>query len=105
MATDVGAKSDEDSYLPLSALNDLLFCERRCALHRIEQVWIDNPHTLEGVHHHRRADQPLEESSKAGRVAHGVLLWSERLRLVGKADIVEFHRLPDGGEVPFPVEY
>ena len=31
-----------DDYPPLSALNDLLFCERRCALHRIEQVWVDN---------------------------------------------------------------
>ena len=30
----------DDYYLPISALNDLLFCERRCALHRIEQVWV-----------------------------------------------------------------
>jgi len=27
-----------DDYQPI-ALNDLLFCERRCALHRIEGVW------------------------------------------------------------------
>jgi len=24
-------------------LNDLLFCARRCAMHRIEQVWVDKP--------------------------------------------------------------
>ena len=31
----------EDDFLPIRALNDLLFCERRCALHRLEQVWVD----------------------------------------------------------------
>ena len=32
-------------------------------------------------------------------------LRSERLRLIGKADVVEFHPGADGGDVPFPVEY
>ena len=32
----------EDDYLPLSYLNDLLFCERRAALHLNEQIWKDN---------------------------------------------------------------
>ncbi len=27
------------------------------------------------------------------------------LRLIGKADVVEFHRQPDGSWLPFPVEY
>ena len=29
---------DDADFHPISGLNDLLFCERRCALHRIEQV-------------------------------------------------------------------
>src|SRR6266498_2086646 len=81
----------DDDFLPLSALNDLLFCERRCALHRIEQIWVDNVFTLEGTHQHRRADKPMAESPRGVRCVHGVLLKSTRLRLSGKADIVEFH--------------
>ena len=96
---------DTDDYLPLSALNDLLFCPRRCAMHRIEQVWVENIFTLEGTHGHRRADRHGHEAPHGVRTAHGVLLKSTRLRLSGKADIIEFHPGPDGTEVPFPVEY
>ncbi len=39
----------EDDYLPLRNLNDLLYCERWCALHRIEEVWVENAHTLLGT--------------------------------------------------------
>ncbi len=53
---------DADDFLPLSALNDYLFCPRRCAMHRLEQVWVDNVHTLEGTHGHRRADRVVHEA-------------------------------------------
>lgn len=107
----------DDDLQPIRALNDLLFCERRCAMHRIEQVWVDNVHTLEGTHGHRRVDRMIWEAPRGVRTVHGVLLLSQRLRLTGKADIVEFHPgspspltpLPQGArgkmEVPFPVEY
>ncbi len=39
------------------------------------------------------------------RTAHGTLLRSERLKLNGKADIIEFRTGEGGCEVPFPVEY
>lgn len=99
-----GADAD-DLLQPIRALNDLLFCERRCAMHRIEQVWVDNVHTLEGTHAHRRADDEGEAVPRGVRTARGVLLRSTRLGLSGKADIVEFRAGPDGTEVPFPVEY
>jgi CRISPR-associated exonuclease Cas4 len=92
-----------DSYLPLSALNDLLFCERRCAMHRIEQVWVDNAYTLEGTHGHKRADKDAEVEVRGVRAVHSVLLKSERLRLTGKADVVEFHERPMA--IAYPVEY
>ncbi len=80
----------EDDYLPLSALNDLLYCERRCALHRIEEVWVENAHTLSGTLSHKRADKPVDWKCESGREVHGMWLKSDRLRLVGKADVVEF---------------
>lgn len=32
----------EAQLLPLSRLSDLVFCERRAALHLIESTWADN---------------------------------------------------------------
>src|SRR5690606_6982431 len=95
-------------------LNDLLFCERRCALHRIENVWVDNAFTLEGTHGHKRADRNVDLGVRGGKAVHAVLLKSDRLRLSGKADVIEFHSQVRGGgshgpgiatEVPYPIEY
>lgn len=96
---------DDDEYQPISALNDLLYCERRCALHRIENVWVDNAHTVSGTFLHQRADRPVDWKCETGREVHGMWLKSDRLRMVGKADVVEFHPQPNGPDVPFPVEY
>jgi CRISPR-associated exonuclease Cas4 len=104
-ATALPTSPDDDDFQPIAALNDLLFCERRCALHRIEQIWEDNVATLEGTLQHQRADSGKLEHTPEGRVARAVLLRCARLRLVGKADVVEFRRGVDGGEVPYPVEY
>jgi len=38
---------NEESLLPLSALQHLLFCERQCALIHIEQVWVENLFTAQ----------------------------------------------------------
>lgn len=105
-STRLATTSDDDAdFQPIAALNDLSFCARRCALHRIEQVWEDNAATLEGTLRHKRADAGKLEHTADGRVARAVQLRCARLRLVGKADVVEFHRQDDGTEVPFPVEY
>jgi CRISPR-associated exonuclease Cas4 len=119
---------DEESLLPLSALQHLIFCERQAVLIHVEQQWADNPLTVEGTHLHRRADEtgPRVESRGAVRSVRRLALHSLRLGLVGRADVVEFHRreapgatrdtgsepratthLPgiDGWWLPFPVEY
>jgi CRISPR-associated exonuclease Cas4 len=91
----------EEDYPPLSALNDLLFCPRRCALHRLEGVWVENRHTVEGTHAHRavHVSPARDEDEGSCRSVRGVWLRSDRLRLVGVADVVEFR--PE----PYPVEY
>jgi len=47
----------EDDLLPLSGLQHLLFCERHCALIRVEQIWNENLFTAEGriMHEHIRS--------------------------------------------------
>ena len=98
--------ADPETYPPLSALNDLLFCERRCFLHRVEQIWVENHHTAAGSVDHRRVHQTRDADESSIRTARGLWVVSHRLRVVGVTDMVEFHPNPDGGpEVPFPVEY
>lgn len=95
----------EEARLPLSALNHLVFCERRCALIHIEGVFVENAYTLEGTHLHDAADTPGYEKRRGSRVVHALPLRSERLKLSGTADIVEFQPNGDGTETPFPVDY
>ena len=99
----------EADLLPLSALQHICFCERQCALIHVEQVWLENRFTAEGRIMHEHVDLGKTESRKNVRVAPAVSLRSLRLGLVGKADVVEFHREkgPDGKVTwrPFPVEY
>ncbi len=104
--TTVGALAESDDYPPLSALNHLLFCERRCALLRTDGVWVENVHTTGGSLDHRRAHAVSERARKSVRVASGLRLVSHRLRLTGIADVVVFHAQgPTVGEVAYPVEY
>ena len=100
---------DEDQLLPLSGLQHICFCERQCALIHVEQVWLENRFTAEGRIMHDHVDSGKSESRGDVRIAFAVSLRSLRLGLVGKADVVEFHRetLSEGEDVwrPFPVEY
>ena len=104
----------EDDLIPLSALQHLLFCERQCALIHVEQQWVENLYTAEGRIMHERVDAGRSESRGKVRIASGLPLRSLRLGLVGRADVVEFHREEDDaarkgsgvtGSRPFPVEY
>jgi CRISPR-associated exonuclease Cas4 len=98
---------EADEYLPLSGLQHLIFCERQCALIHVEGQWAENALTLQGRELHERAHLPGTESRPGVRIARAVHLKSERLGLVGVADIVEYHRVTGPGQrwVPFPVEY
>ncbi|HID28486.1 MAG TPA: CRISPR-associated protein Cas4 [Desulfobacterales bacterium] len=101
----------EDDLLPLSALQHLLFCERQCALIHVEQAWNENLFTAEGRIMHERVHEANRESRGNVRIEFGMPLRSLRLGLVGKADVVEFHRKPASRNAksrewqPFPVEH
>ena len=112
--------------LPLSLLNDYLYCPRRAALKAIEGWRGANVHTVRGDIVHEHADLPGYEVAKGVTVLRALPVWSERLGLSGKCDVVEVQsprskvqssgselqrheanvpsRLPEGGSV-VPVEY
>lgn len=96
---------NEEDLIQLSALQHLVFCERQCALIHIEQLWSENLFTAEGRIMHEKADSNKFESRRDVRIDYSVPLRSLRLGLIGKADVVEFHRQDDGIWLPFPVEY
>jgi CRISPR-associated exonuclease Cas4 len=94
----------EDELIQLSALQHIIFCERQCALIHIEQLWSENVLTAEGKIMHEKVDTANRESRGKIRIEYGVPMRSLRLGLIGKADVVEFHKAGDKW-IPFPVEY
>ena len=95
------ANSAERETLPLSLLNDFLYCPRRAALKGIEGIRLENKHTVLGDIVHEHADLPGYEAAKGVTLLRALLVWSERLGLSGKCDVVEQHA--DGSLVP--IEY
>ncbi len=96
---------DIDDLIQLSALQHFAFCPRQCALIHNEQVWSESMLTAEGRLMHERVHDERRESRRDVRIEYGVPLRSLKLGLIGKADVVEFHRQEDGGWIPYPVEY
>lgn len=91
--------TDDDSVM-ISALEHWSYCPRQCALIHLERTFDENLYTLRGNALHARVDEPISEEIQGVRVERAVPLWSKRLGLIGKADVVEFH-----GDTPYPVEY
>ncbi len=90
-----------DDAIMISALQHYSYCPRQCALIHVEQAWDENVYTLRGRVVHEQVDTPESRLEGTVRVERALPLYSRRLGLVGRADVVEF--LPDG--TPFPVEY
>jgi len=92
---------NETEPVPLSALQHWAYCPRQCGLIHLEGAFDENVHTLRGDAVHGQVDQPGVELRRGLRVERALPVWSDRLGLIGKADVVEFE--PDG--TPYPVEY
>ncbi|MDO8541136.1 MAG: CRISPR-associated protein Cas4 [Opitutaceae bacterium] len=93
--------------LPLSALNDFLFCPRRAGLKFIEGLRGTNEHTVLGDLAHEHVDMPGYELRAGWELLRALPLFSDKLGLSGKADLVEVRRNPATGGITaaHPVEY
>jgi CRISPR-associated exonuclease Cas4 len=96
---------EPDELVPISALTQYAYCPRRCALIHIEQMWEENKFTAEGRIMHEHVHDEGDESRGDVRIERGASLRSLRLGLIGKADVIEYHRQADGTWRAFPVEY
>lgn len=94
----------EDDWVVISALNQFVYCPRRCVLIYRDQIWTENVFTAEGRLLHEKADSGKVEVRSDVKTATGVLLRSMEYGLTGKADVVEFHHQGNIW-IPYPVEY
>ena len=93
--------SESVDTLMLSALQHWSYCPRQCALIHLEQAFDENVHTMRGNAAHERVDDPGFETFEGVRSERALPVWSERIGLIGKCDVVEFH---SDGRI-YPVEY
>jgi len=84
----------------ISALEHYSYCPRQCALIHVEQTFHENLYTMRGRDVHENVDVESSHELAGVRYERALPIWSRRLNLVGKADMVEFH-----GDIPYPVEY
>jgi len=91
----------DEAVVLISALEHYIYCPRQCALIHVEGVFDENVFTLQGRAIHEHADESLTTWEGTMRLERALPLWSARLGLLGKADVVEFHA--DGRVVP--IEY
>ena len=102
--------------LPLSLLNDFLYCPRRAALKVVEGWREANVHTDRGDIVHEHSDLAGYESQIRNQKSQILLwralpVWSERLGLNGRCDIVEVEAAPNqkseirNPKSLFPVEF
>ncbi|MEK3910548.1 CRISPR-associated protein Cas4 [Paenibacillus sp. FSL H7-0331] len=106
--------SEDDNYLMLSGIQHFQFCKRQWAFIHIEQQWEENVRTIEGEHLHRNADQPFTREKRGDKlIVRAMPVKSERLKITGICDVVEFIRNDSGVEIngaegryiAYPVEY
>lgn len=95
MTTDI-----DDNLIMVSALEHYSYCPRQFALIHLEQSFDENIYTMRGRDVHENVDIESSRESAGVRYERALPIWSRRLNITGRADLVEFH-----GGVPYPVEY
>ena len=98
--TPEGGNWADHDLIPISALEHFSYCPRQAALIHLEAVWEENIYTLRGRFVHEEVDAGGSEEIEGVRVERSLPLRSQRLGLVGIADVVEFY-----GAIPYPVDY
>lgn len=91
---------EDELDVAISAIEHYSYCPRQCALIHVEQTYEENVFTVRGQLAHERVDTAEPSTERGVRTLRAIPLWSERLGLRGKADLVELR--PEG---PYPVEY
>lgn len=88
---------DERERLPISAIKQFAYCKRRFALMFIDDEWADNYKIIEGNITHEKVNDPfVKEKRKDIFYSRSVPVFSDKLKLYGIVDIIEFSQDGDG---------
>jgi CRISPR-associated exonuclease Cas4 len=98
VTTDVG--DEERTLVPISAIEHWSYCPRQCGLIHLERTFDENLYTIRGRLAHERVDEAESDRSDDLSILRSLPLWSDRLGIVGRADIVEMRKAE-----PYPIEY
>lgn len=75
--------------LPLSLLNQILYCPRRFWLMHCHNEMEINAPVLDGTLRHQRAHTSGQQKDEHGRTWRSIHVWSDALNIAGIADFVE----------------
>jgi CRISPR-associated exonuclease Cas4 len=93
--------NNEDDYLMLSGIQHFQFCKRQWALIHIEQQWEENVRTIEGQYIHTKVDEPFIREKRGNKlIVRALPIKSNKLKISGICDVVEFIKDSNGVEVP-----
>lgn len=104
----------DEEFLMISGIQHFIFCKRQWALIHIEQLWNDNLRTIEGeIVHEKCHDETFTETRKDLLVCRGMKIFSNKLKVSGQSDVVEFRKSKTGVNLfgheglwqPCPIEY
>ena len=104
----------ENEYLMLSNIQHFSFCKKQWSYIVLEDQWMENELTTEGILIHKNADdEAFIETRKDVIISRSVPIVSKELGLSGICDVVEFHKNGNGSPIPgkpgryipVPVEY
>lgn len=88
----------ESDWLPLSALQHLMFCPRQCALIHIEREWQENILTAKGRLEHERVHQGYQEFRRSKKQISGLRIHSKKMGIQGQLDLLECELVDENGE-------
>ncbi len=91
--------------IAISALQHFAYCPRQFALIHLEQAWSDNHLTAQGNVLHERVDSHEVETRGQKRSERAVQVYSDRLGLQGKLDLLEVFSENGKPRRYVPVEY
>ena len=89
-----------EEFVFLSALNQYDYCPRRCYYIFVENVFVENEHTVEGSLQHARAHSGETSTREETLQLRSVYLYAKQLGVSGKADVIEERK----GEL-YPIEH
>lgn len=88
---------DPEDYLLISGIQHFVFCKHQWGLIHLEGIWEDNALTEEGRELHEKADNPeLKESRKQTFISRGIEVISNKLKIRGRIDVIEFNKSNEG---------